>query len=131
MNDNYILIAAILTIITSLVHSILGELMIFQKKRISGSIVPRNLKSNKVEQWGIIWATWHIVSFFGLAIAATLFYISRMAQIESELIHFMINTISIAMFASSLLVLIGTKARHPGWIALLIVGGLLSFGGPP
>jgi len=79
-----------------------------------------------VKHLRIIWSTWHLLSFFGWGIAAILVKLSLTTEIlNSELIRFILNSCIITMIASSLLVLIGTKGKHPGWIVLLIIGILL------
>jgi len=77
----------------------------------------------------IIWATWHLSSFFGWCIGVFLIKISSdQKKLDAEFIDFMINSTVLAMFASSLLVLIGTNGKHPGWIVLILIGILLILG---
>lgn len=61
-----LLAAAALTLAIAVVHSVLGERRIFCRLR-GGE--PRLLAF----QAGILWASWHLVSLFGLALAAALF----------------------------------------------------------
>lgn len=65
-------IAAGLAVLTGIVHSALGELLIFRHLR-NGTLVPTQdappLRSRNVR---IIWATWHLASVFGWAFAAIL-----------------------------------------------------------
>jgi hypothetical protein len=110
--------AAILTIIVALTHSILGEVLIFSRLR-AGSIIPMQggslLRERHVR---ILWASWHVVSIFGFAIAAIIWQLA--SQSNNELLRmFITNSFAIAMLLSSLLVLIATKAKHPGWLGLL------------
>lgn len=128
--NNYFLIAGILCFILGLVHSILGEYLIFKDKRNKGSLVPIIVKKElKERHLRIIWATWHLASFFGWCIGAFLVKISlEQNKLDSEFIDFIIYSTIYTMFASSFLVLIGTKAKHPGWIILLLIGILLIIG---
>ncbi len=123
----YILIAGILCIILGLVHSILGEYLIFKDRRKTGNLVPTKVGMElKERHLRIIWATWHLSTFFGWCIGALLIKISlNQNMLDSE---FMINSTIVTMFVSSLLVLIGTKGKHPGWIVLLLIGTLLIIG---
>ena len=125
----YLLISGILTILLGVVHSILGEFLIFKNKRKPGKIVPTIVNSDfKERQLRIIWTTWHLASFFGWCIGIYLLQISlNQNKFGSELIDFLINPAICMMFASSILVLIGTKGKHPGWIVLLVIGILLLF----
>jgi len=126
----YFLIAGILCFVLGLVHSILGEVLIFKDKRKTGNLVPTKVNVDlKERHLRIIWATWHLSSCFGWCIGAFLIKISRNQTIlESELINFMINSTIITMIVSSLLVLVGTKGKHPGWIVLVLISILLIMG---
>lgn len=126
----YFLIAGVLCFILGLIHSILGEYLIFKDKRKTGNIVPTKVNTElKERHLQIIWATWHFSSFFGWCIGAFLIKVSLVQnELASEIIGFMISSIVLTMFASSLLVLIGTKGKHPGWIVLMLIGVLLLIG---
>lgn len=126
----YFLIAGILCFILGLVHSILGEYLIFKTKRDKKNLVPTKVSTGlKERHLRIIWATWHLASFFGWCIGAFLIKISFGQNNASvEFIDFMINSIIYTMFASSFLVLIGTNGKHPGWAVLLLIGILLIIG---
>jgi len=109
--------AGILSFIVGLVHSVLGELLVFKKLR-ADSLVPTStappLKERNIR---ILWATWHLASFFGFAIGAILIHLA-----SSELVPtFIVNSIALSMTSGSILVLYATKAKHPGWVGLLLV----------
>lgn len=126
----YFLVAGILCFILGLLHSILGEYLIFKNKRNKGSLVPsKAIAELKEQHLRIIWATWHLVSFLGWCIGAFLVKVSsEQGKLDSEIIEFMIQSTVYTMFASSLLVFIGTKGKHPAWVILLLIGILLIFG---
>ena len=116
----YLVIAGSVAILVGLVHSILGEVLIFSRLR-NNEIVPTSapppLQQRHVR---ILWASWHIVSIFGWAFGAILL---RMAFPATDHIFFLFvkNSIVVSMLVSALLVLIATKGRHPGWVGLLAV----------
>ena len=64
----YFLIAGILAFLVAIIHSALGEHLVFRRMR-NGTIIPTNggtlLKERHVR---ILWASWHIVSIFGVAL---------------------------------------------------------------
>ena len=123
----YFFLAAILCFLLGIVHSFLGEYLIFNKKRNKGSIVPSKGSAELNERHlRILWATWHLSSIFGWCLGAILIKIS----LEQNLEHydFILQSITYGMFLTSLLVLIGTKGKHPGWIALVLIGILLILG---
>lgn len=123
----YLLIAGILCFILGIVHSFLGEYLIFKDKREKKALVPSKGSENlKERHLRILWATWHLVTTFGWCLGALLIKISALEA--SNLIDFMVKSISTAMILSALLVLIGTKGKHPGWIVLLAIGIVLMIG---
>ncbi|SNZ01788.1 hypothetical protein [Flagellimonas pacifica] len=126
----YFLIAGVLCFLLGIIHSILGEYMIFNDKRIKGTLVPsKKSASLKVRHLRILWATWHLASIFGWCFG---FFLVRIAvdyhMVNSEFMKFIISSTAYTMFISSIIVLIGTKGKHPGWIVFLFIGILLMFG---
>ncbi|MFL0352635.1 hypothetical protein [Xanthomarina sp. GH4-25] len=123
----YFFIAGILCFLLGIAHSILGEYLIFKNIRNKEKLVPTKetieLKERHVR---ILWATWHLATVFGWCLGAILIKISILE--ESQLIDFIVKTIGLTMFLSSLLVLIGTKGKHPGWLVLLAIGIVLIIG---
>jgi hypothetical protein len=126
----YLLIAAILCFFLGLVHSFLGEYLIFKHKRKKGSLVPsKGSIELKERHLRILWATWHLASVFGWCIGAILMKIAVTENLlNKELSNFILQSIIITMFFSSAVVLIGTKGKHPGWIVLLLIGILTIIG---
>jgi len=93
---NALLISAgILSIMIALVHSILGEHLVFKKLR-ADSLVPTITAPPLTERnIRVLWATWHLASFFGFAIGAILIDLAG-----SELVPaFIANSIALAMTA--------------------------------
>ena len=125
--NKYIAAAGTLAFIVGFVHSLFGERLIFRRMRI-GTIVPTN--GGKVIGEGhvrIIWASWHIVTLFGWLIAATLIWLAASPdRIANQGV--LLSGIASTMLVSALLVLVATKARHPGWAGLLGVAALVWLG---
>ena len=124
----YSIAAAALAFIVGLVHSVLGEIMIFRRLRKPGRVIPSDggmlLPGSNVR---ILWASWHVLTVLGWGMAAILvrLSLSDSRAVDDGLIE---QSIAISMLASSALVLIATKARHPGWIGLLGVAVLVWLG---
>jgi len=112
--------AGLLSILVGLVHSVLGEFLVFKTLR-EGSLVPTSpappLRQRNIR---ILWATWHLASIFGFAVGAILIHLAMQAQTP----FFIIQSIAVSMFVSSVLVFYATKAKHPGWVGLLAVAVL-------
>lgn len=125
--NNYVFTAGILCILLGIFHSILGEYLIFKNKKHKGELVPsKEIIGLKSRHLRILWVTWHLASVFGWCIGAVLIKISILESVQHiEIINFILRLIMCTMFLSSLLVLIGTKGKHPGWIVLLLIGILI------
>lgn len=120
--------AAIVCVFVAIIHSLLGEWLIFRKLRTRGVVpteAPAPLRSGNIR---ILWATWHLASVFGLGFAAILFAIAfgRVA-----LDPFILHTVIWAFAGGSALVLLATNGRHPGWVGLLAVAILVYLGNVP
>ena len=109
-------LAAALLFATGIVHSILGELLIFRHLR-RGTLVPQlgapPLQARHVR---ILWASWHLASVMGWGFAAILWGMA--AAPEAPLHSLVLQAVSGATAMGAMLVLAGTRGRHPGWIAL-------------
>ncbi len=124
----YILIAGVLTIILSIIHSILGEHLIFSKKREQNKLVPSKANHSSEERHlRIIWATWHLSSCFGPCIGILLIKASSIST-TNPLLVLLIQLAIPTMFITSLIVLVGTKGKHPGWFVLFLIGVFLVLG---
>lgn len=126
----FILAAGALCIVLGLVHSLMGEYLIFKGRRKPGTLVPTISKEGLKEKYlPIIWATWHLVSLLGFGIGLILLSLSISNEnLDRGEFGFIIDTLSIAMLASSVLVFIATKGRHMGWFVLLVIAILLFLG---
>lgn len=113
--------AASLAFIVGLVHSVLGEILIFRRLREPGRLVPTRggtlLGEGHVR---ILWASWHIVTVFGWAIGALFFRLAGPFAADN-LTRFAADTFAVGALAASALVLLGTRGKHPGWIGLLAI----------
>jgi hypothetical protein len=108
--------AAMLLVATGLVHSLLGEWLIFRHLR-QGTLVPQleahPLRSRHIR---ILWATWHLASVFGWGFALVLWDLA--AAPEAPMRDLVLRAVSGAGAGGAILVLVGTRGRHPGWVAL-------------
>lgn len=118
--------AAVLVFLVGLIHSVMGERMIFRRMRRGGLIPTNGAKLIGEGRVRILWASWHIVTVFGWCFAAILLWLAQTKALEAY--GFIANAVSIAMMVSAALVFIGTRARHPGWAGLLGVAVLTWLG---
>jgi hypothetical protein len=119
--DALYLAAGLLAAATGIVHSVLGERLIFRHLR-AGAVVPtRAAPPLRERHVRILWATWHLGSVFGWAFAAMLLWLAfEPVPTEERIVAAIVG----AHLGGSALVLLATRGRHPGWIALLLVAGL-------
>lgn len=120
----YFLAAGVLLIAIGLIHSILGERIIFRRMRTKEMIPTQGGNLLRESHVRILWATWHMASIMGWFIASVLLWLTHPSS-QSVDTSFLAKALVITLLASSALVLIGTKGRHPGWIGLLVAGLLV------
>ena len=115
--------AAVLAIATGVVHSLLGERLIFRHLRRSSLVPSLPAPPLQARNVRILWATWHLASVFAWALAGLLWQLAREpgAALSARLV---LSASAAAFVVGSLLVLVGTRGRHPGWVALGAVGVL-------
>jgi hypothetical protein len=121
--NTLLLIASLLIALISLVHSILGEVLIFNRLRSSGLVPTHGGSVLREAHVRILWASWHVVTLLGWALAALLLRIAGVSQAPVSI--FVLQASMWALVASALLVLYGTRGRHPAWAGLLLVALLI------
>lgn len=118
------LIAGILAIAVGLIHSVLGEVLVFSRMRHRQLIPTEGYPLLRERHVRILWATWHALTLFGWAMAAMLLD-HAWPHTEADSKRFVLNAIAISMAGASALVLFATNGRHPGWLGLLAVAALI------
>ena len=113
--------AALLAGLTGLVHSFLGERLIFRHLRESSLVPSQPAAPLQGRHIRILWATWHLASVLAWALAVLLWQVARApgAAVSSAVI---LGAVAAAFVAGSVLVLVATRGRHPGWVALAATG---------
>ena len=125
--NTYLVSAAVLAFLVGLIHSILGEVLVFSRLR-RGQLVPTDGGSLLQERHvRIVWASWHVLTVLGWCVAYVLWVLADTAATEPDRLP-LLRAITAAMVVSAAFVLYGTRARHPGWIGLLGVALLTALG---
>ena len=123
----YFTAAGVFAFVVGLVHSVLGERLVFCRMRTTG-FIPTNggtvLREHHVR---ILWATWHVVTVVGWCIAALLVWLALPSSTQAVR-SVIVPMVVASMVASSLLVFVGTTGKHPGWAGLLAVAALAAIG---
>jgi len=111
----YLILAALLTFVALLAHSILGERLIFSSWR-------KTYSQFSFEQ-GIIWSSWHILSLFGLGLSLLLYaFATELLPISPSVKACMIGV----LIGSSALIGFGTRWRHPAWLVFILLSLLIA-----
>ena len=113
MTNSVLILAGVLSILLGLIHSFLGERMIFMPLRTDKGGTPLH------KYRGILWATWHLVTLFGACLGLYLIQLAGV-DIPGRLTIY----IGCVMLVGTILVIVGTKGKHPGWIILLAIAVL-------
>ena len=125
--NTYLAAAAGLAFLVGLVHSVLGERLIFSRMR-QGQLIPTNggsvLRRPHVR---ILWASWHVLTVLGWGMACALLLLAS-EPAKTELHVTLLHVVAFSMLAAGALVFYGTRARHPGWLGLLGVATLTWLG---
>lgn len=115
----FFIAAAALIFLTGLTHTVFGERLIFRRMRQSGCIPTNGGTVLREPNVRILWATWHLATVQAWLIALLLAWLALPEQAQFSARGLIAIAIAAAMLAGAALVFFGTKARHPGWIALL------------
>lgn len=123
----YFMAAAALAFVVGLVHSVLGERLIFLRLR-QGRLQPsRGGQLLGAGHVGILWASWHGLTILGWGFAAVLLWMG-LHPAGADVAGFVVHAVVVSMLLTSALVLVGTRAKHPGWAALLCAAVLVWLG---
>ena len=113
----WLTMAALCTLLIGGVHSVMGERRIFRHLR-EGGVVPTLAEPLlRPYQLQIVWASWHLVSMFGLGIAALLF-LAAGPDTPPPLRDLMVVCAVLVMLLAAALVAFATRGRHLAWLAL-------------
>lgn len=123
----YLATAGVLVLVVGLVHSVLGEVLIFRRLRTHGVLPSHGGNVIGAAHVRIIWASWHIVTVLGWLIGAVLLWLSARPTDAAPGFP-LLPAIAMAMLVSAALVLVATRARHPGWAGLLAAALLIWLG---
>jgi len=116
--------SACLAFILGIIHSILGEKLIFRslgKQRLVSAEDDRVLRKKHINT---LWSTWHLITLFGWSLGAILLLMAwfpEPAQWESYIRWILISNFLI----STVFWLYGTRGQHPAWVVFLLIAILL------
>jgi hypothetical protein len=122
--NTYFALAGGLAILVALSHSVLGELLLIS--RLSADGLPAYGGSKEFARRTLRFS-WHLCTAFGLGLAAILLRLAWPSSVSTDL-AFIKTAIALSCLAASLIALVISKGKHPGWVALLGVAILTWLG---
>ena len=124
MNIPLVLAACSLALV-GVVHSVLGEVMVFRRLRGSSGIVRTGGQPVLGERHvRILRGSWHLVTMLGWALSALLWRLGTAAS-DGALALWVTDVVGIATLASGVLVFVATRGNHPAWFALMSIAALV------
>ncbi len=118
------LIAAVLLMLMVVVHSVMGERLVF-RELLSLPDLPRLGRSRSLMRQTLRF-NWHVTSVIGIVVAATL--VSLAAAPEPAAGDQIATAIAIGLLVCALLAGISTRGRHYSWTVFLASSALVWFG---
>jgi hypothetical protein len=123
----WLVAAGLCTLLIGVVHSVLGEQRIFRHLRQGGIVQTRAEPLLRPHQLHIVWASWHLVTAFGLGVAALLF-VAAQPDVPPPLRDLLVHCAVGIMLLAAALVAFATRGRHLAWLALSLTSALAMAG---
>lgn len=123
----WLIAAGLCTLLIGVVHSVMGEQRIFRHLRQGGWVPTRGEPLMREYQLRIVWGSWHLVTCFGLGVAALLFLAAR-PDVPVGLRDGMVASAVGVMLLAAVLVAVATKGRHLAWLALSLTSAVALLG---
>ena len=125
--NTYFALAGTLALVFGVVHSVVGELLIF--RRLSNVSPAAAASDTELPTCCVrhMRTAWHVVTIFAWGFGAVLLRLSlASSQYASE--TFAVSAILFSMLAASLIGLVGSGTKHPGWLVLPLIAIFLWLG---
>ncbi len=116
-------IAGIGAILLGLAHSVIGERMVLRPLVAWSGDAPDGSQILSMQQRRVLRASWHLVTVFGLGMAALLLSASASGSFAHAKAILAVTFIGAAVYW-----LMATRGRHPAYIVLLLIAALTAFG---
>jgi hypothetical protein len=113
----YLLASSLVLAFTAVMHSIAGERSIIGPLQKSDTLpkVGGSMRFTK----NTLRLAWHVTSLLGLGIAAVLFYYATFTIINADQ-KMVLKIMTVTFTLCFMLSLLGSRGKHPAWIAFLI-----------
>jgi hypothetical protein len=119
-----LLLAGFVAVALSLVHSLLGEKLIFRRVCLGESKSPEAPAPLSRRHRDALRTTWHVASVLGFGFAAILFWLALPEATPSRA-DGIAYVVSFTFLTAAVFWIAGTRGEHPGWIAMLLIAVLV------
>lgn len=120
----YLLSASVLTFITGVAHSVLGEKMLL-RPLFSNESFPAILSNRDTTRLTIRLA-WHLVAIFLVAVSILLFHFAGVNS--TVIVEYALGVLFLMFIACSALALIVARYRNPLWFVFLLTALFIWYG---
>lgn len=122
--NSYFVVAGGLALVLGLIHSVLGEVLIFRRLHESDLTSSTGSPILRERHVRTLRATWHLVTLLGWGFGAILLRLSWPASSSAHL-AFIEGAMTLMFLAAFIFWLFGTRGKHPAWVVLLIIATLV------
>jgi hypothetical protein len=122
--SNLLSLAGILIILLGLVHSVLGEMLIFRHVRRGKARHAEAIELMPQRRWDALWSSWHLVTLLGVGLGASLLLIAWAPPTKPVPY---LPAIAITFATASVFWILGTRGKHPAWIVFAAIAGILIY----
>jgi hypothetical protein len=133
----YFALAGGLALLLGLLHSVMGELLLFRRLTRDGLPPLAPFSLIEVRKMGLTGSpdlarrtlrfTWHLPTVLGGGLGAVLLRLSW-PDSPGDQLAFVESAAALSFLASALIVLFCTRGKHPGWVAFLAIAILFWLG---
>ncbi len=123
MNEYHLAVGWI-AVFLGVVHSVLGEMLIFGPLERARRARPERKPDLRRWQLRILRTTWHVATLLGWGLGGIILYAHHMNP-PLPIVQVIERMGILTFLTSALLILCGTRGRHPAWLVFLIMAFLL------
>lgn len=121
---NYLILAGTLIILLGLVHSVLGEVLIFRHVRRGRPLHAEAVELLPQRRWDALWSSWHLVTLLGMGLGGAL-VLTALAAGRNGTGY--VPAIAATFAVASVYWLLGTRGKHPAWVVFAAISSILVY----
>jgi len=122
--SNFLGVAGVLMILLGLVHSVLGEMLIFRHVRRGKAQHAGAIDLLPQRRWDALWSSWHLVTLLGVGLGSSLLL---SASVPATTPRPYLSAIAVTFSAASVFWVLGTRGKHPAWIVFAVIAAVMIY----